>query len=82
MVFNNLTDSPRNAENWNPKWDTGVTNLLKMFVEKKFPTVFDVLFWKKKKKKKTKMGRKTTVQTFQATNKQNLTRENVDMSKK
>ena len=28
------------------------------------------------------MGRKTTVWTFQATNKRNFTRENLDMTKK
>ena len=33
-------------------------------------------------KQKTKIGKKTTVQTFQATNKQNLTREDVGMAKK
>ena len=31
---------------------------------------------------KTKMGRKTTVWTFQATNKRNLTWENLDIAKK
>ena len=35
-----------------------------------------------KKNQKAKMGRKTTAWTFQATNKRNLKRENLDMTKK
>ena len=36
----------------------------------------------KKNNQKTKIGRKTTVWIFQATDKRNITQENLDMAKK